>query len=134
MTKVYKLVVASIVLIMAFSTSGCLSYKVNTDSQQLEAQEQAIRANNTKNIDLMKKGLDLNTKDIGVWKAFWSRPIVATGALLGDVGMIWGGAKAIEYIATDNDEDPGNGGNTSGGDIIIINGDGNTVPSGDTSM
>jgi len=119
--------------------SGCLSYNTLEGSRERVALRRAIQANNEAAIRAIKSGESPKAAGIKVstWEAISERPLLQTGAAVGDGLLIWGGVEGVKWIAnevddSDDDEDD-KGGNTAGGDVIIIDGDGNYVDTSTTT-
>jgi len=130
-----KLVLAVILVAICFVNSGCVSYAVYQGSKRQVALKKAVVSGNDAAIKAIRLGDDGVGLGIDVMnlEALGERPWLQLGAAVLDLGMLYGGYKGVEALDSGSSSDQGHGGNTSGGDTIIIDGDGNTINTGDTS-
>jgi hypothetical protein len=132
-----KLVILTTLIGVIALASGCLSYNTLEGSKQRVGIRKAIVANNERAIMAIKNGDSPQAAGINVttWEALSERPVLQTGAAIGDSLIIWGGVEGVQWLAdqsgSSDDEDKStsstaenNNGNTT---IINNNGDGNTT-------
>lgn len=127
-----KMVMLVALVMLAISTSGCLSYMVMEQSRQKVALRKAIQTNNEAAIRAIRLGDDGVGVGINVLalEALTEQPLKQLGAALGDALIIWGAYEGVQSINGDNNDtsnqDSGRDSNT-----ISVNGNGNDVHVGD---
>ena len=71
--------------------------------------------------------------DLTAMDTITQHPWRQLGAAVLDAGIAYGSYALYDKYINGDDNSNGNGGNTSGGDVIVIEGSGNVVNTGDTS-
>ncbi len=120
--------------------SGCFSYTVGkgSKSQIVERRMMASGKYTTEEVQTASVfgavplkdgvGIGVNLLTPNFWEVISERPMLQIGAAVGDAALIYGGYLAGDAIFNgDNNSNESNGGNTSGRDTVVVNGDGNTV-------
>jgi hypothetical protein len=129
-----KLGILSLLIALITIQSGCLSHSVIEGSKQRIAIRRAIATNNEIAIQALKNGESPAAAGINVsaWEAIKERPILQTGAAVGDGFILWGGIEGVQWLANRGNNGDGDGDRftqEAGRDTttVNINGDGNRV-------
>lgn len=143
--------IASILVVLMFVTisSGCLSVASHQASMKEMRREVIISSGNKDAMEALRMGASEKAAiravplpggagigiDVSNWKALGRHPVRQAVAAVGDVGLIYGLSEGYRALTEDDKDDRGgNGNNTSGGDTIVIQGDGNNVNTGDVEV
>jgi hypothetical protein len=142
MNRITKYMVAGMGMFIALGNIGCASYLVQDHYQEEMKQErrearavQARAIGKDGNVDGVAFGVDV--ADPTVWETIKAHPVATLVGAVVDGGVAYGAYKAIDSgNGNDSKEDskPAGGGNNSGRDTVVINGDGNYVNTSTTTF
>ena len=128
--------ITSMLIAIMLVANGCASYMVYKGSVKQVAMRKALASGDEaaiKAVYLGSDGVGIGV-DVANMEALSERPWLQIGAAVLDAISLYASYEGIKSLEDDGDTiiEDDTPSNSSGGDTIIINGDGNTVDTGDT--
>jgi len=127
--------VTSVLIAATMLSSGCASYAVYKGSEKQVATKKALASGDEAAIRAVQLGDGVGVGiDVSNIEALTERPWLQLGAAVLDAVSLYAANEGIKALNDDGDTivEDNTPSNASGGDTIIVTGDGNTVNTGDT--